>query len=294
MDRFTISQLGQYSGVRPHTIRAWETRYKAFRPGRSKGNTRQYDGKQLRRLLTIVSLMEAGYKISELGSLPDERLFGLLEARYPDAGNETDAFYISQLISAGMDFDEARFEKAFSHCLVRYRIKGLYLRVLLPMIDRIGMLWKCNKASPAHEHFISNLLRQKFFTAIDGAPAPGVGSEKWLLFLPENEFHELGLLFSHTLIRLSGQQSVYLGANVPWEALQTAIGAIRPDHLLLFLVNNDQPKTIRKYLLGLDNYFTGRRIHIAGNVHLLEQMKMNKRTACLRTVDDLVAALSMS
>jgi DNA-binding transcriptional MerR regulator len=293
MDKFSISQLGQYSGVRPHTIRAWETRYKAFRPGRSKGNTRQYDGKQLRRLLNIVSLMEAGYKISELGVLPDERLFGLLEARYPDAGNETDAFYVSQLISAGMDFDEARFERVFSHCLVRYRLKGLYLRVLLPMIDRIGLLWKCNKTSPAHEHFISNLLRQKFFTAIDGALAPGAGAKKWLLFLPENEFHELGLLFAHSLIRLSGQQSVYLGASVPWEALQTAIGAIRPDHLMVFLVNNDHPKTIRKYLLGLDNFFTGSRIHIAGNAHLLGQMRTNKRIVWLRTVDDLAGILSM-
>jgi DNA-binding transcriptional MerR regulator len=70
MNTFSISQLSQLSGIKSHTIRIWEQRYKALQPLRSEGNTRYYDSSQLRRLLNIVSLMDEGYKISELGVLP--------------------------------------------------------------------------------------------------------------------------------------------------------------------------------------------------------------------------------
>ena len=103
MDQFSISQLAQFSGIKAHTIRIWEQRYQALKPQRSEGNTRYYDGEQLRRLLNIVSLSGTGKKVSNLCSMTDEELFKLVEEYASKAVEKTDfQYFVSQLISAGM------------------------------------------------------------------------------------------------------------------------------------------------------------------------------------------------
>ncbi len=124
MDKFSISQGAQFSGIKPHNIRMWEQRYDVLNPHRSKGNTRYYSGNQLRRLLNIASLMQTGYKISELCAMNDERLFSLIKSFKSDKPiNGVNKYFISQLIGSGMCYDESHFEKIFSHCLLQYGMK---------------------------------------------------------------------------------------------------------------------------------------------------------------------------
>ena len=162
MNLFSISQLSQISGIKAHTIRMWEQRYNALKPNRSEGNTRYYDNLQLRRLLNIVSLMNSGYKVSELGVMSDKKLFTLLEQQQGKVeSDDPEDFYISQLIAAGMSYDEQHFEKIFSHCLLRFGLKNAYTHVLYPLLSRIGLMWASNSIPPAQEQFISNIIRQK-------------------------------------------------------------------------------------------------------------------------------------
>ncbi|WP_431210153.1 MerR family transcriptional regulator [Puia sp. P3] len=256
---FSISELGRFSGLKPHTIRAWEARYKALTPARSQGNTRYYDSGQMKRLLNLATLVNAGYLPSEVGRLTDERLHQLLESVAESRHSATVDYFISQLIAAGLTYDQARFEQVFSHCLARYRLKNTYAYILLPMLERIGLLWRCEKASPAQEHFVSNLLRQKLFGAVDRVAVAEPGAERWLLFLPENEFHEMGLLLAYCLVRISGHQAVYLGCNVPFSSLPAAIKQIQPDRLLLFTVNAELPRPLVGFLKDMDLGFPGKK-----------------------------------
>ena len=165
--------------------------------------------------------MDSEHKVSELCEMPDKRLFNLIIEQVQNSIKTTEKaeYYISQLIAAGMSYDEQHFEKIFSNCLVRYGMKEAYTKVLYPMLVRIGLMWSGDSIPPANEHFISNLLRQKLFTAIDSLPPAKASADKWLLFLQENEFHEIGLLFACYLIRLSGRQVIYLGPDVPLSSL---------------------------------------------------------------------------
>ena len=288
MNLFSISQLAQFSGVKPHTIRIWEQRYNALKPNRSEGNTRYYDNSQLRRLLNIVSLMESGYRVSELGSMTDENLSELLAKKWNvDDEKEPTEYFISQLIAAGTSYDEGSFEKSLSHCLLRFGMKDAYIKVLYPMLGRIGILWASDKLAPAHEHFISNLVRQKLFTAIDYLPAPNSESDSWLLFLPENEYHEIGLLFAYYLIRLSGRKAVYLGSNVPLKSLISAVHQTKPSNLLFFLVHNDFPDQIQIFLDELRSGLTNEKIFLTGNPKLISQLQTNTEVHWLKSVEDL-------
>ncbi len=288
MNYFSISQLARYSGIKPHTIRMWEQRYNALTPNRSEGNTRYYDNKQLRRLLNIASLLESDYKVSELCSMPDKKLFNLVNERPGKAArNEVDEFFVLQLVSAGMSYDELNFDKIFSHCVLKYGIKEAYIKVIYPMLRRVGVMWTADTLEPAAEHFISNQVRQKLFTVIDSLPAAKSGKDSWLLFLPENEFHEIGLLLANFLIRASGRKATYLGANVPLESLYVAVNETFPEKILLFLANNNLPGETQRYLDELSSAFAKKKIYVAADESLFVNIQMPKNVQRLSSPKEL-------
>ncbi len=289
MDLFLISQLQQFSGIKAHTIRMWEQRYNALTPNRSEGNTRYYDNTQLKRLLNIVSLMEMGHKVSKLSSMSDEELFDLLDVVLKNNTSVDDPmeYFIAQLIAAGISYDESHFDKILSHCLLRFGMKGSYVKVIYPMLVRVGLMWATDEMPQTQEHFISNLIRQKLFSAIDSLPPAKSVNNSWLLFLPENEFHEIGLLFANYLIRLAGYKVIYLGSNVPFETLINAVQEIDPVNLLFFLVHHDVTKDSQEYLTKLMEKFNHQNIYLSGNVKLISQLKVAKNIKWIMSVDEL-------
>ena len=294
MNSFSISELARFSGVKAHTIRMWEQRYNALKPHRTEGNTRYYDSSQLRRLLNIVSLADLNYKVSELCEMPDKALFGLIEELNAESANKTYEYFIAHLISAGMSYDETGFEKIYSHCILRYGMNDTYLGVIYPMLVRIGLMWSADAIPAAHEHFISNLLRQKVFTAIDSISLAPLESDSWLLFLPENEFHEIGLLFANYLIRSYGKKVIYLGSNVPFQSLKTAVHSTGAKNLLMFFVHSDFAEDAKHYLLKMTNELKGRNIFVATDQQFSEKIGKLKKIHFLNSPEDLSAELSSS
>jgi len=231
----------------------------------------------LRRLLNIVSLLNSGYKVSELGALSDKKLFSLLVQQQENADSkESQEFYVSQLIAAAMSYDEQHFDKIFSHCLLRFGFKDTYVQVIYPVLSRVGLMWASDTMPPAQEHFISNIIRQKLFTVIDSLPPPAITAETWVLFLPENEFHEIGLLFAHYLVKSSGRKSIYLGANMPMDSLKNTIKEIKPDKLLLFLVRNNFPEENQQFIDMLRSISPIKIIYLVGNENLIGSLKLGK------------------
>jgi len=294
MNLFSISQLSQFSGIKPHTIRIWEQRYNAFKPNRSVGNTRYYDDSQLRRLLNIVSLMENGHKVSALCSMSDDNLYIMVSNLNTFETSESTEYYVSQLIAAGTRYDTGYFELLFSDCVIKFGMKDAYIKVIYPMLERIGLMWATDSLPTAHEHFISNIVRQKILAILDSIESPDPESDTWLLFLPENEFHEVGLLYAHLVIRLSGKKVIYLGSNLPVESVISAVGDIKPDNLLMFLVHYDLPEQIQKKLEKLNTSFSGNKIYLAGNNKLISQINLNSNMEYLQSIESLEVVLNSS
>lgn len=295
MNLFTISDLEQFSGIKAHTIRIWEKRYNALQPDRSDGNTRYYDNTQLKRLLKIVSLTDLGHKVSEICALDEASLNTLLEETLSKVMSEEEAYdyFIMQIISSGIEFNEAQFEKLFSNCILRFGLKETYIHIIYPVLVRTGLLWIRDSLLPVQEHFFTNLIRQKLLVAIDALPPEKSLSESWVLFLPENEFHEIGLIFAHYMIRQAGKKVIYIGANVPLESLRHAVTAIKPSHLLFFMVHYNMPEESQRYLDMLGESFKDTKIYLSGNQKLIDQLKIAQQMKWVRTVVELQNAISI-
>ncbi|MEO8720028.1 MAG: MerR family transcriptional regulator [Ginsengibacter sp.] len=286
MDSFSITQLSRFSGIKPHTIRIWEQRYQALKPARSKGNTRSYSGFDLKRLLNIVSLQDQ-HKVSELCTMNDKTLNSLVTQLYTRKIEENYQHFVSQLIATGIDFNESSFQKILSHCLLRFGVNKTYGKIIYPLLDRLGLMWASDQLPPAQEHFICNMIRQKLLTAIDSLPSPNDNAKKWLLFLPEDEYHEIGLLFAKYILNLRGEKVFYLGSSVPMNTLSMASKNIAPEALLLFFVHYDFPENIKLYLSLLSKNFRNVPIYVSGNHLLLDNIKLNKQVTWLKSIDDL-------
>lgn len=286
MGTYKISDLENLTGVKSHTIRIWEQRYKILTPLRSKTNIRYYDDEQLKKLLNVVSLMNAGHKISAISKLTDQEINDKVGALANSITSEIkEETLINQLITAGLTYDEALFEKAFSNSILSFGLMIAYQRVLYPMLNKIGLLWSITKMNPAQEHFITNLVKQKIFTAIDALSPPKNEAKKWLLFLPEGEHHELGLLIANYGLRAKGYPVYYLGANVPVSSLQTISNQIQPTHYLTFAVKSNQQKILNPYFSKMDQALNNPHLHICCNKNLLSELKLSKNHQAITSIE---------
>ena len=216
---FSIKDLENLSGIKAHTIRIWEKRYELLEPMRTDTNIRLYDIKNLQKLLNVVLLTDFGYKISKISKLNQEEIekFVIKIQTEKTVNNHV----LSNFKMAMLNFDQTLFLKTYNELLSQKKFSTIFYETFIPLLEEIGILWATNTITPAHEHFISHLIKQKILIEIEKYQLQQneVSDKTYVLYLPFNEIHDLGLLFLHHEIITKGHHSVYLGRSLPIENL---------------------------------------------------------------------------
>lgn len=217
---FSIKDLENLSGIKAHTIRIWEKRYNVLQPMRTDTNIRLYDLASLQKLLNITLLHEYGYKISKIATYSDDKIPALVREIISSKNAKNHA--ISDFKLAMMNFDQDLFFATYNWLVAQKSFKEVFYDVFIPLLQEMGLLWQTGTISPAHEHFISYLIKQKLLVNIEKLQVlKHVKTDKvFVLSLPLNEIHELGLMFVHYEILLKGYKAVYLGESMPTESLK--------------------------------------------------------------------------
>ena len=212
---FTIKDLESFSGIKAHTIRIWEKRYNLLTPNRTDSNIRYYDISNLQKLLNVSLLNNHGLKISKIADLSESQILANVREVMSKNGIESQSSNMFKL--AMLNFDETLFVKTYNGLLAKYSFREIVKKIFIPLLNEIGLLWQVSSITPAHEHFITNLIRQKIYTNIETVQLSEVSnnSKLFVLYLPLNEIHELGLLYLHYELLLHGYKSIYLGQSVP-------------------------------------------------------------------------------
>lgn len=290
MATYSIKELGIISGVKPHTIRIWEQRYGLLKPMRSETNIRYYDDEQFKKLLNVKELINAGMKISHIADLSPKQISIELDKIIADAYENERGFesIISQIIISIATFDEAIFEQIFSNCVIKFRLNKTYLNVIYPTLVRVGLMWCKNDIMPAQEHFFSNLIKKKIFSTIDSLPIPKNSDQTWVLFLNEEEEHEIGLLFAYYLIRKHGKKVIYLGGNVPYDNLSMVVKQCQGTHLYTFFVKNHYDNQINDLITKLTSDFKKSTICFSGKKEIIANIPLNKNRVWIKELQSLI------
>ncbi|RYZ30952.1 MAG: MerR family transcriptional regulator [Chitinophagaceae bacterium] len=287
---FSIKELESLSGIKAHTIRIWEQRYNFLRPSRTTTNIRRYNNEELKTLLTVALLNKYGYKISRIDEMqPDQRSEAILSLQQPDAYDE---YVINELIGCMIDLKSNEFEKLLTKEIAQRGMEKTISGIIFLFLERVGILWQTNRLRPVQEHIVSAIIRQKIIFAIDGLPFPQADAPLFILFLPEGEHHELGLLYVYYLLRKQGLPTIYLGANVPLKDVQFILQVKSPQYLYLHLTSfAGQPK-FQRMLQQLQQDAGDASIIISGYVAQLVKKAAYPNVEMLQSLSNVQAYIN--
>lgn len=261
MNSFTIKDLENLSGIKAHTLRIWEQRYSFLKPQRSFTNIRHYSNTELKTILNIALLNKYGYKISHIDKMTAAEVNEKILTLNPQAQQER---IVNELIQKMIDLEMDSFETILEKYIVSRGIERTITQIIFPYLEKIGILWMTNHINPAQEHLVSNIIRQKLIVGIDSAHTSILVNKTILLFLPEGEHHELGLLFMHYLLKSRGAVLIYLGANIPLKDVQYVVNLKKPDYIYSHLTTVGQSFNFDKFLVNITKAFPKTPIVISG------------------------------
>ncbi len=290
---FTIKDLENISGIKAHTIRIWEKRYNLLQPKRTETNIRYYTPDNLTKLLNIVLLNNNKFKISKIAAMSDEDITTKSRELAFDLAINDEA--INALKIAMFQFDKILFNNTYNKLLHKKTFREIFKDIFIPFLDHIGLLWQTETLLPAHEHFISNLIAQKIQINTEKLQYSISDTNKtYVLFLPENEIHELGLLYLNYELVLRGHHTIYLGQSLPLNNLNYFLESNREICFISSL-------TIKPYDDKIEDYFNeiaevmdntnNQFIAVGRKVEKVRHLELNDNIQLHNSIYDLLKVL---
>ena len=292
---FSIKDLENISGIKAHTIRIWEKRYNVLEPMRSDTNIRYYNLVNLQKLLNITLLHEHGYKISRIAKFTEQQI--------PEAVREiisvksVKSHAISSFKMAMINFDQSLFTKTYDTLLSEKSFREVFYEVFIPLMNEIGLLWQSDTITPAHEHFISYLIKQKLLINTEKLQVlqPTNDDKVFVLYLPSNEIHELGLMYLNYEVLHHGYRSIYLGESIPLENLKDLKKYFNKVTFISYLTVEPNKEEINPYITAINNEVLNdadTELWLLGRmVDFIEPQNISNKTRIFRSISDLVVYL---
>jgi MerR family transcriptional regulator, light-induced transcriptional regulator len=290
---YSIKDLEKLTGIKAHTIRIWEQRYGLIEPARTETNIRYYTDDNLRLLFNIALLNRQGVKISRIAQLKPLDIAAMVAEFNDTQGSNTQ---IDALTLSMIDLDEQKFDRIFSRFIEENGFQRTMIELVYPFLDKLNVLWLTGSINPAHEKFISNLIRSKIICAIEREvyTLPKEAAT-FLLYLPETENQELTLLFMHYLLRTRKQRIIYLGSNTSLTDLKEACCITKPTYVFTILNEMPHRQTLQQYINAIEVAIGDSKIMLTGALFFSQPVKfplnavfLNGLQDTLRTLDDLV------
>lgn len=293
MTEYTIDQYSKITDIPKISLRTWENRYGYLIPKRTSTNIRVYSDDLLVQGLNTKLLLENGFKISKVCSMTADEMKSVINTLKNSTNQNTKInYYLNNFIVSAINFDEYQFNILFDKALKEFEFIELYKIIILPILQKIGILWLTNQMSPSQEHFLSELIKQKMYSLIDQESRNNVPSkEKWLLFLPENEFHEIGLLFAKYILVSKNYNVIYLGDNLPIKSLNGVVEKHSINYVLMFLLANYSVKKAEDYIKKCQEIFKSSTICVVTNY---TKVKVDSSTSSrVKLIHDLDGFISL-
>ncbi len=249
MNRFSIKDIENITGIKAHTIRIWEQRYGILQPKRTATNIRFYDSEDLKLALRIALLNNYGFKISRIHEMKPEEMSSLI-SKIADPNFKLQ-LQVNELIECTLELDAINFEEKINAFVEKNGIEFTVEKLLFQYLEKIGIMWMMDRMEPAQEHMAANIVFRKIAAAAD-AIKPSRKGPAVLLFLPEGEIHDISLMYVFYLLRKARKNPIYIGSNTPLSELQRfSEGDKKVDYLYTHLTAVSQPAQVVRYLQKL-------------------------------------------
>lgn len=285
MSIYSIKDLEKLSGIKAHTIRIWEQRYKLIKPNRTHLNIRYYDESELKRLLDIALLNKNGYKISKIATFCEHCINHILSSLTVDENNTT---RFDELTLVMVTMNEEKFHRVVDAKIKESGFTRTLADLILPFLEKLNFLRLAGTINTAHENFIINLIRHKTIVVTDKIHKKKQAIPKFLLYLPEGEKNDLLLLLMQYLLRSGGFRTFFLGKDMNLEDVTLAYQTIKPDFVFTILSENFTGKPIGIYIDELLKLCPQAKLLLSGYQTNFLQESSRSRIRLLNSLDDAI------
>lgn len=292
---FSIKDLENLSGIKAHTIRIWEKRYNLLEPERTDTNIRTYNLENLQKLLNVSFLNNNGYKISKIATLENGKIPTIVNEIAQKDSIQNPA--INDFKLAMLNFDQSKFYAIYKSLSKEKSFRVIFYDIFIPLLTDIGMLWQTNTITPAHEHFISSFIRHKILVNIELMQEENklISNKTFVLYLPDNEIHELGLMFINYELISKGHQSIFLGPSVPIDNLKELINLNSEVVFISYFTIKPEAEELLGYLQEFENKIlshSNAKFWVLGKMlDNLNNNKLPKNMTAFSSITDLVKVL---
>ena len=262
MQKFTIRDIENMSGIKAHTLRIWEKRYQMLIPDRKKGHHRIYTNEELKRILRIAFLYHSGLKVSAIAVLNEESIISkILDSSIT---NNNYKLYILHLLEAAIDFNESTFKKVLNDLVLKIGFENTITHVCFPYLQRVGHLWSTNNVIPAQEHFTSYIIQNTIIAETEKTKPVNSNGKTIVLFTPLGEYHELPLLYLNYLLKKNGWEVIYLGKNVKLDMIEQLTRNKEIKYLYVHVITNFTGMLLDDYMEDLCKSHLNKKIIVSG------------------------------
>ncbi|MDO5977511.1 MerR family transcriptional regulator [Flavivirga spongiicola] len=292
---FSIKDLENLTGIKAHTIRIWEKRYDLLSPNRSDTNIRNYSLASFQKLLNISYLNNNGLKISKIANLKEDEI--PIKVREIASRAKIEDHAINAFKMAMINFDQVLFYSTYNNLLENKSFSEIFYTVFLPLLNEIGLLWQTNTITPAHEHFLSIHIKQKILLNTERLQIlePKPVSKTFVLFLPDNEIHDIGLLFINYQLRSKGYHTIFLGESVPMQSLTDLLDFFDDvtfiSYFTVYPPEQDIPDYINRFNELLLNKENTNLLLLGKKISDLSIQDLPKKVNTFNSIEDLVKDL---
>ncbi len=268
LPRHPIRVVAERTGLTPATLRAWERRYNAIKPGRSEAGQRLYSDSDLERLRCLRRLTKAGRSISLVASLSDEEASALLaedrasrtETAAEAAGEAEDrssgpgSEWVSEAYQAMLHMDGVALERVLWNATLTLSAASFLDDVVTPLLTRVGAGWVAGEVTPVQEHFASAVVERVLDKL--AAPSRADGGPTLVVATVRGERHGLGAKLASTAAILEGWSVRYLGIDLPVAAIAEAAESIGATAVAISAVDLDRAAGTRRAVVELRERLT--------------------------------------
>lgn len=290
---FNINNLEQLSGVKAHTIRIWERRYSILFPKRTENNMRIYDIGDLKKILNVSLLNEQGYKISRIAKLSDDEMAKMVKEVNGTESSKNRA--INTFKVAIINFDPLLIHRAFEDLAKTITPSQIFHEIFMPLLNGNGILKHTISKNPVYLHFLVPILKEKLYLNMKLLEKEQrISNEKlYVLFLPESEIDELGLLLLNYELRLRKQRTIFLSPGLSMKDLQKIVEIHANPVFVSYLTVSPQEilEFVREFESEISRGSNKELLLFGTKVHSLDPTRLTPNIKFFKTIPEFVSSL---
>lgn len=284
-EKYSIKELEIISQIKSPTIRAWERQYKLLKPTRTETNIRFYDKDDMRKLLQIVFLKNAGYKISKIAELSDEECCDFCDTEIFKSNNSSS--HVLELLLKIAEKDVDGFEKLYDNLLENTLHSEFVIEILEPLISKIKNLWLSRRIDSCYEGYILNRIFLKTLIAAEKERKPGRQINEILIFQSDIDVFPVNLSLVYFLAAVKNYKIHYFFNPVSLKAIQRFKGIFEPDIVYTEFNEKTTESLIEDYCMTIEDVFPASKNIVSGRIMSKNWKKIPNKVYYIRSLSVL-------